>query len=297
MANLSDFDFDELDKAVAGALSDTPQDAEPALDDAPVSTPQEEVKAVEPTVSRPAPAARRSSGRFMDVVHPSSDMRTKSRFTPPVSTPVVADPKPVETAQSIDDDDEDWAKPLESPFLPDAKVEKRPLGIMPVTGDASKEDELLLEAPDELLVEAHTMPDPIDFAAQASALPSEQEDTAAPVESVEETPAESEIELIEEEVAKSAESEVTQEASVSHVEEAPKEAEPIGPASISQQYTEQASSTPESGAIYDTESYHQPLAPTPKKKSGAWVFVWILLLLIVGAAAGVGFYFFVLPTL
>src|SRR5690606_12423598 len=66
--------------------------------------------------------------------------------------------------------------------------------------------------------------------------------------------------------------------------------------SIPQQYTEKASSAPESGAIYDTEAYHQPvLAPTQKKSSSVLVFIWILLLVILGAGAGVAFYLFVLP--
>ena len=67
------------------------------------------------------------------------------------------------------------------------------------------------------------------------------------------------------------------------------------PTSITQQYTEQASSTDESGAIYDTTAYHQPLTHTARKKSGAWVIVWILLLIILGGGAGAAVYFFVLP--
>lgn len=299
MANLSDFDFDELDKVVAGALSDTQSDVRPEAETPVVPAPvQSEDPKPTPVVARPsAPAARRSAGRFMDVVHPSSDMRTKSGFTPPVSTPAVSSQLTEEPQESVEAELEDWAKPLESPFLPDAKVEKRPLGTMPATGDASKEDELLLEAPDDPLLEAHAMPDPIDFAAHASALPSEQEDTGspAPVEAIEETlPEEVIVEEIEQ---KPVEPGVKPEVPAAKVEEVVKSDEPVGPASISQQYTEQPSTSPESGAIYDTESYHQPLAAAPKKKSGAWVFVWILLLLIVGAAAGAGFYFFVLPML
>ena len=297
MANLSDFDFDELDKAVAGALSDTQSDAESEVDTTPVSA-QKEEETPAPVAPPPAPAARRSSGRFMDVVHPSSDMRTKSSFTPPVNSPAAPAQPPQSTPSTLDEDAQDWAKPLESPFLPDAKVEKRPLGTMPATGSAPKEDELLLEAPDEPLLGAHTMPDPIDFAAHASALPSEQEDTGSPVETTEEEVT-VEPEPIKEEATEAPVEveEVQPELPVSKVEEPVRDAEPIGSASISQQYTEQPSTSPESGAIYDTESYHQPLAPAPKKKSGAWVFVWILLLLIVGAAAGAGFYFFVLPML
>lgn len=300
MANLSDFDFDELDKAVAGALSDTQPDAQPAVEDSLDTVVEPTLKqepAVAPPAPRTAPAARRSSGRFMDVVHPSSDMRTKPGFTPPAPVPV-APPQVSQATHTVEDTETtDWATPLESPFLPDAKVEKRPLGTMPATGDASKEDELLLEAPDEPLLEAHTMPDPIDFVAHASAPSSEQEDTGSEVlvEAIQETaPAEVAVKEVSEQPAAV---EVTPEEPVVKAEEAVKADEPVGPASISQQYTEQPSTSPESGAIYDTESYHQPLAAAPKKKSGVWVFVWILLLLIVGAAAGAGFYFYVLPML
>lgn len=303
MANLSDFDFDELDKAVAGALSDRQSETQPVLEDSLDSvepTPKEAatLESTTPVTPRPAPAARRSAGRFMDVVHPSSDMRTKSGFTPPVTTPTPATQGATEPQRRAEPEIEDWAKPLESPFLPDAKVEKRPLGAMPATGDASKEDELLLEAPDDPLLEAHTMPDPIDFAAHASALPSEQEDTGspAPVETIEDAIPDEIVEEVA--IEQPFEAKVMPEAPVEKVEEVEKASdEPVGPASISQQYTEQPSTSPESGAIYDTESYHQPLAAAPKNKSGAWVFVWILLLLIVGAAAGAGFYFFVLPML
>jgi hypothetical protein len=72
---------------------------------------------------------------------------------------------------------------------------------------------------------------------------------------------------------------------------------PAGPASITQQYTEQPSANQQSGSIYDTENYHQPLAHNAKKRSGAWVILWIFLLVILGAGAGVAFYFYVLPML
>ncbi|USN96861.1 MAG: hypothetical protein H6797_01535 [Candidatus Nomurabacteria bacterium] len=90
-----------------------------------------------------APVAKRpSSGRFMDVVHPSADMRSApptSESTPPrlvgpvppaPTTPATPAPTaPVTTVPSA-------AQELvsASPFLTDAKVEKRPLGGEPPTG-------------------------------------------------------------------------------------------------------------------------------------------------------------------
>ena len=291
MANLADFDFDELDKAVAGALSEATPEPEPSLNATPA--PAKEV-ATPVAVPRPAPAARRSTGRFMDVVHPSSDMRsTPPRFTPPVSAPPVAS-RPAEVVASEDASEKDnWATPLESPFLPDARVEKRPLGTMPATGEAQKE-ELLLEAPDDPRLGESSMPDPIDFAAHANVLALDTEDTGVAQASIEEVPAEPEASDGVVAVEKVTETSEVQEG---HEPEALKESEPTGPTSISQQYTEQPSTAPTPGAIYDTESYHQPVTPAPKKKSSVLVIVWILLLLILGAAAGAGFYFYVLPSL
>jgi hypothetical protein len=97
---MKELDFDELDRAVNTLMSDVPKTPAPpskdddddhtttldipsTLDDGqaiPVYTPSAEpiVASVStPVVNTPTPAARRG-GRFMDVVHPSSDMKTAS---------------------------------------------------------------------------------------------------------------------------------------------------------------------------------------------------------------------------
>lgn len=333
---MKDFDFEEIDKAVAGALAtDTPLTGEQSVE-LPTVTPTpalEPVREVTPESEKPsetpriAPAARRSSGRFMDVVHPSSDMRGRTTFTPPAApsaaasqTAPVEPQKPAESNSSTQEDElEAWAKPLESPFLPDAKVEKRPLGGVASSIDIpledlllDKPDELRIEAPNEPRLEATSMPDPIDFAAHSSAPAFEIEDTgveeqpgsepvAGEVTPIEELAKSSihadiaaELELAPEkpaEVTFEVEPEPQSEKPVAPVEE------PTGPTSITQQYTEQPSSAEAPGAIYDTEAYHQPVVPVVKKKSGIWVVLWILLLIILGAGAGVVFYLFVLPLL
>lgn len=263
---MTDFDFEELDKAVSGAIGDTPvsNDTTDGVSVPDTTTPD----------TNSAPAARRSSGRFMDMVHPASDMRT-SRPTQSPAPRVESRPE-----QTLVEDRpiEDPLKPAESPFLPDAKVEKRPLGSEEATGALSQvnpidlleePEEPLLEAPDDPRIEAHAMPDPIDFAAK-------NEGESHPV--------------VEE--AKVAEVDTT------HDEPAPvADTAPAGPDSITQQYKEQPSSTAQSGAIYDTEAYHQPVPKPAKKRSGAWIILWILILVILGAAAGAAFYIFVLPML
>jgi len=303
---MQDIDFEELDRAV-NSVSDgsTASAAEPVVAPEPVSV-SEPVVATTPLPAAPvSPAAKRSTGRFMDVVHPSSDMRLAStertaptprpeveRPTPPPSEALTLDsslsasdlpdpidflgynPDPLNTStpgEVIEEPAtvEEPASPLESPFLSNAQVEKRPLGAFstnepvsdaPAFALDSESDTPLLEAPDaELLLE---------------------EEVDAP-------------EISEDEVT-AQEAEPTSYTSVS----APVEDVPQGPTSITQQYKEQSSTEEQpSGAIYDTEAYHQPLAHPVKKKSGILVVVWILGLIIVGAGAGAAVYFFVLPML
>jgi hypothetical protein len=81
---MQDIDFDEIDRAV-NSMANTAADA-PAMvvtDSQTNTQPVAPQQTVEPAATQevvaspvvPSPAARRSSGRFMDVVHSSSDMR------------------------------------------------------------------------------------------------------------------------------------------------------------------------------------------------------------------------------
>jgi len=76
---MKDLDFDEIDQAVNSIKSGIPA----ANNDTGTSTPP--VNSVQSTVSvgpSPTVVGRRSSGQFMDVVHPSSDMRKTSLMMP-----------------------------------------------------------------------------------------------------------------------------------------------------------------------------------------------------------------------
>ncbi|MFZ1250054.1 MAG: hypothetical protein WAR37_01210 [Candidatus Microsaccharimonas sp.] len=306
---MADFDFDEIDKAVTGALNKkTNASTTPDLTyEESVAQPVEQPQPVpaKPAVSS-APAIRRSAGRFMDVVHPSSDMRPRTAEIPPVAQPTPPEPVVVEPTLHFEEEpleevaQFDWQDPLESPFLAGTKVEKRPLGGEPWVGPnikesiveqpIAKESEIkLIEAPDDPLLEAHTMPDPIDFAAQNDILPSEKEDTETQKKTNDEE------ELFDLQTFTRFEAE--QEQLAVKPQELVIEEQPVGPVSITQQYTEQPSLEEASGAIYDTENYHQPFSSPVKKKSGGLTILWIFLLIILGAGAGAAFYFFVLPML
>lgn len=296
---MKDIDFDELDRAVHSATnggnskSDDNTRSEPAPVDNESITPAS--SPVRPPVSL---ATRRSSGRFMDVVHPSSDMRTKVGGTNSSADDIhISVRKNVATNEpenvSTDSGEESWPdpidfqeehvneksedktadladmSPLESPFLTDTKVEKRPLGAFsddaPIESEESKDvleevSDIFEEEPSEELPEPIEKKDGVVEEDELLLLPespdSEKEEPAVEVE------------------------------------------QPIGPVSITQQYTEQPSTAEQSSTmIFDTDEYKKPLAHPKKKGSGWLIILWIIILLVVGAGAGAAIYFYVLPLL
>lgn len=325
---MQDIDFDEIDRAVSSVRG---RDTTPTPD---IVAPRESIQApvveARETLSEAfssSPAARRSTGRFMDVVHPSSDMRPnggndrspapaaasfhsdeviseKSEMTDrsePAATSSSAFhwPDPIEVAELapieetpalepvpvtplveddldlIDDEDEE-AAPLESPFLSDTKVEKRPLGAFSTTDSGL--DLPLLE----------DFPEPTASPVLAP-VPEIEQETA-------DVPAELHPDLLL--LDTHSEDEEVPELLPKHTETAPENDIPTGPTSINQQYKEQPSTVSQpSGAIFDTEAYHQPLTHTPKKRSIVVIIVWIVALILVGGGIGAGIYFVVFPML
>lgn len=365
---MKDLDFDELDQAVNSLMVGIPKG--PAPDD---DAAKEKMLTIKPTLSdseRPsfttleqtaakagveiesiatsAPAnplaARRTSGRFMDVVHPSSDMKINNRpvvsreglqlnpIAPrPVTTPqpsielpvadVVADqtpevieqpkqandwPDPLDmqvaaqeepiTQPSVAEVEEVVAPelvmaapvatpaveeqaPLQTPFLVDTKVEKRPLGAF-ATDLHSTVDDVPIEQPssapslnDQLEADSPKQSD------VATDLPDELQHDLIKIESDNDTPKE----VVEESKAPSFTPPVV----------TPAPAVVNGPVSIQPQYKEELSTAPtEHAAIYDTESYHKPLAHPAKKKSGWLWVIWIILLLALGAGGAAALYYF-----
>lgn len=331
---MQDIDFDEIDRAV-NSVTNTAPEVTPVV---PEPTGEPLSQPVAPVPAVPSPAVRRSSGRFMDVVHPSSDMRplTGSR-SPAPSAPslhreevaerdevvepreaieAISQPEPTAAPSTafhwpdpIDSDEatlqpapevseespvvpepeevkNEDASPLESPFLTDAKVEKRPLGAF----SGADADLPLLE-------------DPISFSADT---PPQPEVVADIVDMAHEEHEETLHELHPDLLALGSHN-YDKNASEPLLEATnPPDPEPIsvtedvptGPTSITQQYQEQPSTTAEvSGSIFDTEAYHQPLTHSTKKHSGVLIAVWIVALILVGAGIGAGIYFVLLPML
>lgn len=187
--------------------------------------------------------------------------------------------------------DED-PEPLVSPFLTDAKVNKRPLGDR--TGDEPSRAPVLGGLADEVI----TTSDP------DAQLPAEPATTVQPL------PAELQGDLMAVESDNSGDVQdatVATDTDVATTPVAAPEASPnapaqpastdqatpsVGPTSIQQQYKEvPATGDQTNGTIYDTKAYHQPLAHPVKKKSG-WMWVlWVFLLLAVGAGGAVALYY------
>jgi hypothetical protein len=317
------------------SLVPTPSNPVPVAQAAP--TPAPAPMSAAPQVS---PAARRA-GRFMDVVHPSSDM-TKSTINVsrhsgtieplsnniiPSETPVEVEtptavvsgtPQPAELQNNIADMSShvasDWPDPLDmphatpvpqeesssaqstfgdkqepapaddvqtsieplnSPFLPDAKVEKRPLGGAP-TG-VTELDAAVVDAPAPASDPQTTPPEvilPEELQGDLMAIESRQASTVIGTEPPR-APAPSPV--------------VAPRPSV----QAPGRS--TGPTSIQQQYkSEQSTGDQTNGSIYDTDSYHKPLQHPVKKKSSVALIIWIVVLLIIGAGGGAAAYFYLL---
>lgn len=366
---MTELDFEELDKAVNSLMSgvdttkrsvvaDDPEDKVVTLDDpTPVASPtSDEIStSTSSPVGQPNPSlAVKRRGQFMDVMHPSSDMKSttvaapahrqgititpansslKAESTPPGEQSAISidDPVTNENRQSelvetkpvlkVDDNAKDevdttsmeavkneWpdpidvasmsqssgsitpeisakvdqsyneqvsteattndTEPLSSPFLPDAKVEKRPLGALSDTADTSFLD--------------RSNPDKADTVSQDSVADVVDADLQSP------PPVQLPDELKSEVIAleSSNTKEETLEAGVGTEND-------ISHGQTPQQYSEQPPTEDRpSTPIYDTSTHAQPLEK-PRKKSSAWKWViWFLALVILSILGGAAYFYF-----
>lgn len=219
----------------------------------------------------PSPAVQRpATGRFMDVVHPSSAMRGTAALdtTPPIrsSSPQVATTGTAQIASDV---------PL-TPFLPDAKVEKRPLGgsgAVPSPFDDSPTDVSSL-APEPKVEETTSI--------NSEPSQNQTKDDLQPVLDA--------STYDQEGTAESAEI-----AAVESTEVAPEVAEPKSGsiASVESGDTEHLKNPQanQQGAIYDVENQPQALAHPTKQKSGWGTVIMIVIIIIIAAAIGAAAYF------
>lgn len=139
---MKDLDFDELDRAVSSLLGDKATATSPSETDQVSASADPVVVSVASSPAKPDQPAkkqlveRRSSGRFMDVMHASSDM--KSRQKPAVSRQAATVVPPV-----VESAPEETSMPMTPPVTED---------MAPAT-----------EASDTSSIDEHTFPDPLDF--------------------------------------------------------------------------------------------------------------------------------------
>jgi hypothetical protein len=322
---MKDFDYDEIDRAV-GSVNNPDSDKNDNAADSTASTDQPaSIEPAKPAVSAPStpPAlvGRRSSGQFMDVVHPSSDMRRaplKMPERPLNQTPVLDKPAVVPTLLAHDDINPQPKKiELPTPTIssgdwPDSKNENEDADIDKINDDitnelSSKTNELpdtpfisgtkvekrplgafsKESAPSDSISAEDTQDEPDK---KDESLPDELQDKLLSIESDESKPGPEPAQDTVDTVEKPAVAEKTETPAV--------ENQPVAATSITQQYKEKPSTGDrDSGPIYDTDAYHKPLAP-PAKKRSSWVWViWILVIIIVGVGVGILVNNYVLPNL
>lgn len=251
----------------SAVLAPTEQEAVPEATTDDVSVESTVPQAEEAPLEEAKPVKR--SGRFMDVVHPSSDMANASNV-PDMSSSTdrkgaaVMPPSQSESIEStIASSTMQTAKPQQpttppdtpepkSPFLPDAKVEKRPLG--PITADASStnSDQGMPEQPD-------AKPDTRSKNAPASVpLPDELKGELVSIDAAEHGPM-----------------------------------TPSGTANEQFQTPGQAAeqTADEHAAIFSPDA-HAPLAHPKKKRSSIVIIAVIVGLIVVGIAGAVALYMF-----
>jgi hypothetical protein len=239
------------------------------------ATPVDSVTPAEPLSQENTPPSETSQAwpdpiDFAATLAPTSDAESTSLVEPKSES--VADGEPSQPASDTELP-EDVLKevaappdpaPLTTPFLADAKVEKRPLGAnsdLDAQSTSESPGEVESPAPSTDVV---NLPDEL----KNDVVAAEPTDTTTP-------------------------SSVTAEPTST----IPQSSESVVPAggAITQQYAEQASTGDQSsGSIYDTATYHQAIdTATPAKKSSPlkWI-LWVVILLLTGAAAGVAYFYF-----
>lgn len=396
---MSDIDFDELDRAVSNLMNQRSGAQKTATSEATAPAASAEVPAsAEPAAASaapsPAPAAtaapaatvtRRPVGRFMDVVHPSSDMQRgvhreapsvqPSREAKPMmptstSSPAAsASPSPAPAAatlpaapiepgeptlpaepvnalpaseppavpvvddivlEDIQPDPVSAPEPMQSPFLNNVSVDKRPLGAMMMPDEPQQTDETA-EATGDIFAPASTEPADdakmMDAATRRTTLEpltaiEPTEHTEATLPGTEADPrqdlnqpdldvvlADAEValptdlaaegqpappELDAEVMALESDDAASRQTSPAAPRPTPSEPTPT-PGDIPRQYAASTPDAPQPHDVFEAAvEAPAPLQHAEKKKSGISIVLWILLMILIGAGGGVAAWYFLL---
>lgn len=345
----------------------------PVAPSSPPINPTPQAPSVPASPQPPAqPAAEKPGvpGRFMDVMHPASDMATpakeeikkgigaEGKVIEPLNSNIAPEPLPEKSAANTpnsaqltthapvnpdamiatpDTEEQTWKDPLEEVtknekereikqgaqerlglapnqnekevgsednkkplFLPDAKVEKRPLGAFTEDGSVENKDakDDTKESTAKLTIDGVG-----DVDGQEKKAEDESSDLLLPelgkeivaVEASDAIAGDEDSEKKDKDKAKPKDQDKKKEEKDDKDKKTPAKPETF---SIPKQYKEkQASTDHKPKSIYDTEEYHRSLATAAakKKKTGKW-WVWVLVilgLLVLGVGLGAGAYFLV----
>ncbi len=326
---------------------------------APSPTPVASTPVSAPTTVKPGPdqspkpanlATKRSAGRFMDMVHPQSDMinsrpmasaPSRQGVTIQPSGEAAADmlaggedkpadsladkasnslnqstagstatPKPPLTLQPLSPSEkpvenkpeEQPAPAQESPFLPDAVVEKRPLGEPmapaetkpPVEPETKPAAPAPTDSPSEKPVDQPAQPDAnLGLSEFGNPVPSEPlaPELGKDIMALEASAPE-DLELPE--GLKSSETKKPELKATKDDKQPASSSMPVS-GDIPQQYKSEESTVPEPAPVFEAAAQQPPeVQHKPKGKSGWFIVMIIILLLILGAGGGVAAYFLLL---
>lgn len=239
----------------------------------PIGSPRQTVvgNPIRPAVSAP---------KNQDAPTPSEVPAPVTVSQPAPEAAVAAETEVIESTMSVEASSTQPSSdqtPLSSPFLADAKVEKRPLGrpldVTDMSNIPQNEDSSFDIEPSTTPVgkEGYSRSSDPDAQLPEQPLPAELDSKLLNIET---SPADLPTE------SRAASSPVPP-------------AKPLSATSIPQQYKIQpkAADANSTGTIYDTASYHQPLAHPAKKKPGWLWVVAIIVILLLGAAGGAVAYY------
>ncbi len=313
--------YNKLDEAARSIgdetlVTSTEASVVPTIDDASLASAIPSIG--EPAVTTPKPLSsepqapakkrdalvtpRNDTGRFMDVMHSSSDMRIGSKDTvkPPLvqseekedtaETESLAAPTPEQPTEPEKSND----APTEaiSPFLSDAKVEKRPLGTplavsatpAPAISAPSEPQESAKNEKTPVPTEPIVEEAPEEIIAINSDAPKKQEETKDAQAMIDPT----KIELQDDESRQLQAIESSEAMTLVASQPVAGVDNPSATPAASVAIDQVSGST---SAIYDTQEYHQPLGHPAKKKSGWGLVVVIIVIIVLAAALGAAAYF------
>lgn len=254
------------------------------------ANPVTEAPAAEDTIAEtPAPEPS-----VPQISAPQPDSRTSS------SEDLLEDFDGLKFEEILSDKASETAAPQTSPFIEGAKVDKRPLGGIDLGDIATSEAPAPAESVQDITEEPKSadsnaeLERPMDVSAE-DVLPEELDDTVVAIEaaSAEDGAAPASLEIETEAPETPAPSIDEPKSDVGMTRGAYE-----GPTSIAKQYKEEPRQDDDSGDIFDTKTYHQPIKSDEKSHSMLpWIIAVVVLVLLVAGGVFFAWWSGILPSM